>query len=203
MQAILDPVPALWPEELGQILRAVPMRRREFASGRAAARAALAEIGVPAAAIPAGRDRAPVWPHGICGAISHTRQIAAAIVARRDDLGALGLDLEPATPMPDDLARHVAASGDAPEGAGLPMALAAKLLFSAKEAAFKAQFPLTGLWLDYRDVAMTLTARGFLLRVRGIPLAGRWTLDDGLFICCIAVLPEVARRLTLAARQHR
>lgn len=104
--------------------------------------------------------------------------------------------------MPDDLARHVAAPGDAPEGADLPLALAAKLLFSAKEAAFKAQFPLTGLWLDYRDVAMTLTARGFLLRVRGVPLAGRWMLEDGLFLCCIAVPPDAARRLALAARRQ-
>src|ERR1700730_5253469 len=42
-------------------------RRDEFHTGRALARAALAQLDCKPAAIPVGQDRAPVWPTGFIG----------------------------------------------------------------------------------------------------------------------------------------
>src|SRR5277367_2552834 len=69
------------PRELDRAVRA---RRTEFLAGRACARSALRKLADGRAddAIPIGPDRAPVWPAGIVGAITHAHGFAAAAVAR-------------------------------------------------------------------------------------------------------------------------
>ncbi|MBN1173619.1 MAG: 4'-phosphopantetheinyl transferase, partial [Micromonosporaceae bacterium] len=67
-----DPPDArMLPEEAPLVARAVPRRRAEFTTGRHCARLALASLGVEPAAILAGPDRAPRWPAGIVGTITH------------------------------------------------------------------------------------------------------------------------------------
>src|SRR4051794_3483605 len=51
---------------------------REFAGGRAAARAALASPGLDDVTLTVGNDRVPNWPHGITGTITHKDAFAAA-----------------------------------------------------------------------------------------------------------------------------
>lgn len=189
------PPPPLWPGEAEAVARAVPARQREFAAGRAAARAALRDAALPEAPLPKGPARAPLWPQGICGSISHTGRIAGALAARCAEVPALGLDLEDSVPLDPQIADLVRAPGD-DDGGVLPPPLAAKLIFSAKEAAFKAQFPLTGLWLDYRDIAVTLCPQQFRLTLCGMPLAGRWTESCGLFLSVLALTPAEGRRLS-------
>ena len=58
---------ALFPEEQAVIARAVAKRRGEFGTGRACARAALAKLGLPPAAILPGARGAPQWPAGVAG----------------------------------------------------------------------------------------------------------------------------------------
>ncbi|GAB3946415.1 hypothetical protein GCM10027614_39920 [Micromonospora vulcania] len=58
--------------------RAVESRRRDFTAGRVCARRAMADLGLPASAVPAAADRAPVWPAGVVGAITHTTGYCAA-----------------------------------------------------------------------------------------------------------------------------
>ena len=63
----------LLPEERGAVAKAVPKRVAQFTAGRVCARRALAQLGntepVP---ILMGEDRAPQWPAGYVGSISHT-----------------------------------------------------------------------------------------------------------------------------------
>ena len=59
-----EPGVALFPEEEAVVARAVGKRRREFSSGRACARAALARLGVPPAPLLPGLRGAPRWPDG-------------------------------------------------------------------------------------------------------------------------------------------
>jgi enterobactin synthetase component D len=94
----------------------------------------------------------------------------------------------------------VRATGD-DDGGVLPPALAAKLIFSAKEAAFKAQFPLTGLWLDYTEVALRLSPQGFTLTLGETPLHGRWTLTEGLFVTVLVIGAAEARGLPVRKAQ--
>ena len=68
-------------------------RRREYLAGRLAARTALQTLGADDLVV--GRnDSAPVWPIGYCGSISHSAELAVAIVARSRHWRALGIDIE-------------------------------------------------------------------------------------------------------------
>jgi 4'-phosphopantetheinyl transferase EntD len=73
-------------------------RRFFFGLGRAAARDALAELGIAPVAIGSGPGGEPLWPTGIVGAISHTGDLAIAIVGRAADYAGLGVDVERLTP---------------------------------------------------------------------------------------------------------
>lgn len=147
----------LWP---GEAIAAVPKRQLEFAAGRAAARAAMAELGFGAAAIPMAADRAPVWPDGVVGSISHSASACLAIVGRSADWRGIGLDIEPATPLPPDLWPTVlghterAALGENP-------GLQAKLIFTAKEAAYKAQYPQSRVLFGFETLQVRLGPADF------------------------------------------
>lgn len=194
LRRIDTPAPPLWPGEGDAIARAIPARQQEFAAGRTAARAALQQAGLAPCSLPMGPDRAPLWPATAVGSISHAGGWAAAVAARSDLWAGLGLDLEPAAPMPEEMAALIRAPGDDDAGL-LPPALSATLLFSLKEAAFKAQFPLTGLWLEPREVPLRLMPGRFFLSVRGVALSGRWARVGEMFASVLLVGPEQGRQL--------
>lgn len=123
--------------EYEAIEKAVPKRRAEFAAGRRAARRALSAQGVAEAPIPASNDRAPVWPNGFVGAITHDNGLAAAIIARAEACSGLGLDLGEATPFPEKLRDKVLISDEERALGGMD----ARAVFSAKEALYKALYP--------------------------------------------------------------
>ncbi|MGX0878821.1 4'-phosphopantetheinyl transferase EntD [Roseovarius sp. MBR-154] len=147
------PASGLMPEEAEAMSRAIPARQMEFAAGRRAARAAMAALGLPPAPIPQGVDRAPLWPDGLTGTISHGAGACVALVARRSDIAGLGLDLEPATPLPEALTDTVCTPQ---ERARHISPLAARLIFCAKEATYKAQYTQSGCLLEFHDLAVTL-----------------------------------------------
>jgi 4'-phosphopantetheinyl transferase EntD len=155
-----EPHAVLFPEEEAVIARAVGKRRREFTSGRACARAALARLGVPPAPLLPGPRGAPRWPDGITGSITHCAGYRAAGVARTRDVAALGLDAEPDEALPDGVLPVIAREGERSRIARLevtaPGVSWGRLLFSAKESVYKAWFPLTGRWLgfDQADIAI-------------------------------------------------
>jgi 4'-phosphopantetheinyl transferase EntD len=74
-----------------------------------------------------------------------------------------------------------------------------RVLFSAKEAVYKAWFPLTGRWLGFEDVDMSLdpdegTFRAPLLvdapvidGERLTELRGRWGIADGVVLTTVVV----------------
>jgi 4'-phosphopantetheinyl transferase EntD len=150
----------LLPEEEPMVARAIERRRREVAAGRSCARRALALLGAPPTALPADGDRVPRWPSGVAGSITHTRGFCAAAVAWQRDLRALGIDAErPIDTERADVMRLVATPGEAAWLARLDeehRAAGAGLVFSAKEALYKCQFPLTREMLEFSDVELSL-----------------------------------------------
>ena len=144
----------LFPDEERVVEGAVASRRHEFAAGRAAARRALAGLGWPPSSIPSGEGRAPVWPAGVVGSISHAGNHAVAAVARASEVSSLGIDLELARPLPADVARMVVTAHD--RLGALP--LGATIAFSAKESVYKALYPAHGFRLEFADVALELHA---------------------------------------------
>ncbi len=162
---------ALWPEETAYIQKAVEGRRAEFTAGRVLARRAVAMLGGPDCAIPPGSRNMPVWPAGYCGSISHAHGYVAAAVARKHDLLSLGIDFEDAGRFRRELEKKIASPEEIAlnfEGLGpddRQMALA--IMFSAKEAFYKCQYPLTGQYLGFLEAwaAIDFGQRSFRLKV--------------------------------------
>ena len=157
-----DEAESPFAEERALVARAVPERRRELAAGRRAARAAMAELG--RAPEPIGRrpDRSPAWPAGLVGSITHTDGLVAAAVATRPGLGGpgrvgLGLDAEVDRPLPPGVAGRVVGA-DERTALGATATADGVVVFSAKEAVFKALNPMTGRWLEPGDVSVELVA---------------------------------------------
>lgn len=150
--------PALLPAEEPAVARAVPARRAEFTAGRTAARLAMQRLGLPPVAIPAAPDRSPVWPAGVTGSISHAAGFCAVAVSR-DTRAPLGLDIEDPAPLDDDLWPLVLTPDEMTMLAHLPplrRGHAAKRIFGIKEAAYKAQFPLTGAVIGFQALKVIL-----------------------------------------------
>lgn len=143
----------LWPGE--HLPGALPRRRVEFAAGRAAARRALADLGLPPAPIPMRHDRAPDWPAGLAGSITHAGGLALAAVLRAP--ATIGIDLEPDADLPADTLDTILTPGE--RAACTPRD--ARAVFSAKEAFFKAQYPRTGAMIGFDAVTVALSGRGF------------------------------------------
>jgi 4'-phosphopantetheinyl transferase EntD len=195
---------ALFPEEELSVGRAVDKRRREFITGRACARRALTQLGAPVTAIPNGPQGEPLWPAGVVGSITHCAGYRACAVARADDVIALGIDAEPNAALPDGVFEEVLAPGErgfvasATDGSGAPDL--GRLLFSAKEAVYKAWFPLMQTWLDFTDAELSVDLAAATFRARllvpgpvlnGVQRGefhGRWLVEDGIICTAVVVM---------------
>jgi 4'-phosphopantetheinyl transferase EntD len=175
----------LHPAEAEDVTRAVPKRIAEFAAGRACARAALAQFGVRGFALRAAPDRQPRWPEGFIGTITHTTGYCAAAVAPRASVLAIGLDSEIVGAPTHDIWPTIARSEELTWMRSLPSAerpAAVTLLFAAKEAFYKCQYPLVGEWLDFHDLWVKV---------------GGWGEPGGTFAVSAARDIEFARRTAL------
>ena len=142
----------LLPEERQLVESWASHRQREFASGRMCARRALDSLGVGFAGLLPDADGIPQWPEGVVGSISHCRGVAMATVANSADCRLLGLDLEKINRLRAGAINKVLhpieksfASSDQ---------LKASILFSLKEAFYKAQFPKWRAVGNFRDLAL-------------------------------------------------
>ncbi|UOA26823.1 4'-phosphopantetheinyl transferase superfamily protein [Pseudosulfitobacter sp. DSM 107133] len=202
------PQPALWPDEASAIARAVPARAQEFAAGRAAARAALGALGHPPAAIPMAPDRAPVWPADVVGSISHTADLCAAALAPAAAFRAIGIDLEDHADLPADLLPMVCTLDERAWLASQPRDAAgilARLIFSAKECAYKCQYRMTETLFDFDTLEVTpdldtgqfeaTFTRQIGAFGAGARLAGRFVITQDLIACGMALgsTPGAAR----------
>jgi 4'-phosphopantetheinyl transferase EntD len=199
----------LFRAEEAAVRTAGPRRRAEFAAGRRCARAALASLGVPAGPILPGPAGQPLWPAGLTGSITHCAGYQACAVARTTDVAAIGIDAEPDAELPARLIETIATSSErawisrhaAARPATGPRAVCwDRLLFSAKEAAGKLWYPLTGRWPGFHETAIGLATTGtFTVCLpgpgpaagdhRATRMTGRWLARDGLIVTAIAWAP--------------
>lgn len=141
-----------YPEEGGHMAQAVLARRNEFITGRRCARVALSKLGQTACALPPNAAGVPVWPAGTVGSISHSRGLCCAAVAGTDVICCLGLDLEKTTRLSPRAMERVVHPLEA-DFVGNDQAKGS-LLFSMKEAFFKAQFPRWHAQPNFKDLAL-------------------------------------------------
>jgi 4'-phosphopantetheinyl transferase EntD len=104
----------------------------------------------------------PIWPDAFVGSLAHDATVAVAALARRSDYLGIGVDIEPAEPLAPDLLAMVATAREraALQGA----ATQGRLLFSIKEAVYKAVYPLDRAFLDHQDVEVDFAARQATVR---------------------------------------
>jgi 4'-phosphopantetheinyl transferase EntD len=153
----------LLPEEAVYLGRAVVKRAQEFAAGRVCARRALAEFGIFDFPIRVAGDRQPIWPDHMVGSITHTAGFCAAVVAERRCIGAVGLDSEVVGDVNCEIWPSICVPNETVWLASLPAsqrAAAVTLIFSAKEAFYKCQYPVVRESLDFRDVSVAAAAWG-------------------------------------------
>jgi 4'-phosphopantetheinyl transferase EntD len=134
--------------------------------------------------------------------MTHCAGYRAAVVARSRELCGVGIDAEPHAAVPNAALDLILRDE---ERARLPALADARpdlhwdrILFCAKEAVYKAWFPLTRRWLDFAEVSMTVHLDGTFwarLRVRGPRVAGvdldgfsgRWVVGRSLVVAATSV----------------
>ena len=140
-QNLFDQLGVPFPDKLS---RAVDKRRADYLAGRALLIRAFEALGLPPQPVGTGPDRAPIWPTGVTGSLSHSRTTCACIVSTQTHLR-IGIDVERALSTKSEAAvRKVALTPPEralvaahPEAADLPTQI-----FCAKETLFKALYPV-------------------------------------------------------------
>lgn len=187
------------PEEEPLVVRSVAKRRNEFVTVRYCARLALEELGQPPVPILKGEKGEPCWPDGIVGSLTHCAGFRGAVVGRDADVRSVGIDAEPHDVLPDGVLDAVSLPAERVELAALPRELHwDRILFCAKEATYKAWYPLTKRWLGFEDAHISFDSDGgFVSRIlidpaalSGPPLTelrGRWSVTGGLVLTAIVL----------------
>ncbi|MET8651096.1 4'-phosphopantetheinyl transferase Npt [Nocardia aurea] len=194
------------PAEEHLIAKSVDKRRRDFVGARYCARQALEQLGEPAVAIGKGERGMPLFPRGIVGSLTHCDGYRAAALAHKLRFRSVGIDAEPHGALPEGVLDSVSLPQErewlGATSTGLHLD---RLLFCAKEATYKAWFPLTLRWLGFEDAHITFTVdelsddagsgtfhSALLIPGQttdgGVPLTsfdGRWVIGDGLILTAI------------------
>lgn len=199
--ALIDVTATLSHEaEHALVERAVAKRKHEFAAGRALAHALISRLGGADEPLLPGKGRAPAWPEGLVGSISHGAGLCVVAVAPQAQCSALGLDVEDAAPLKQKLWRHVLREEERAELAGLSDDSAgrrAKLVFSAKECFYKALWPRLTRVLNFEDVRLTIADDGsfsgeLLVADAGLvldaPLKGSWEQVGDVVLSTVALV---------------
>lgn len=195
-------------EERRIVGAAVDSRKAEFGDGRWCAHRALRGLGIDGAILRGDKGR-PLFPGPVTGTISHTRGLRVALVGRTDRWRSLGLDVEVAQRLPDGVLSAVSSPLERRSlqraAQRAPGRSLGTVLFSAKEAVYKAWFPLVGRFLDFDEVELHLDVSpqggttsvdevggGWHARVLSQPspvptIEGQWVIRDGFVVTVCAV----------------
>ena len=145
---------ALLPEEASAFVRSAVRVQRASGAARIVARSLLHRLGHEMTALPKSLGGAPIWPKGIRGSLAHDSRVAVAAVGTTEKLEAVGIDVEPAEILSPDLLDLVTTPRERARIDSDPYR--GRLFFVAKEAAYKAVYPLDRTFLDHHDVEIDL-----------------------------------------------
>jgi 4'-phosphopantetheinyl transferase EntD len=173
----------LTSSELQSISHCADKRIQDFTRGRACAHRVLSELGITDFSLLAGEKREPIWPDGITGSITHTTGFAAAVAAPRSGIASVGVDCEIVESVDEELWSRICTPTEQARLARVPVAergRQAALIFAAKEAFYKCQFPVSREWVGFEDVEIEPTdwpasAGSFrILPQKGLPVSDGW-----------------------------
>ena len=190
----------LLPGEASGLVRPTEKRLAEFAAGRRAAHQAMERLDLTTRTVAHGPDRAPVWPRGVVGSITHSDTHCLAVVAAATSYIALGLDLEDDRDLPGDLIEVVCTPAERGWLSVQPDEMRgrlARLIFSAKECAYKAQFSVTRELIGFEAFEITpdletgqfeaTFTQDVLPYSRGVCLHGQFAFGGGVILTGMAL----------------
>jgi 4'-phosphopantetheinyl transferase EntD len=139
--------------------------------------------------------------------------LCVAVVGSKDRLVAIGVDSEVVGAASRDIWETVCCAAETAWCHSLPtaeQAAAVTLLFSAKEAYYKCQYPLTGEWMDFHDLHVQPVSWGspqasFIVRpTRSLaiakhatgPTVGQYLFHDGWVTAGVALQRATDARAT-------
>ena len=151
-------------EPLANYEKCVDKRRAEYLAGRYCARRALESIGVIELAVGSNQDRSPIWPTDVVGSITHSNNFAAAAVNFKHVCQGIGIDIEQVFGEKSaKLKKHICSENeitylqslaDNPT-LKLDINMLFTLAFSAKEAFYKALYPIVKVFFYFDSVEIT------------------------------------------------
>jgi enterobactin synthetase component D len=160
-----------------QLCRASPRRKAEFVAGRRCAVAAIRDLIGSDLSPGVGEDRAPIWPEGVVGAISHSHGRAIALAGYSHRFCGIGVDIERL--LTGDAARDIALQALTPrERQSLGSAVdpfMVSLIFSAKESLFKALYPSVRRFFPFEAAELSACQEAGSISLRlTTNLSDRW-----------------------------
>ena len=150
----------LFPSEKKLIENCSPKRQIDFCKGRYCAHQALEKLGRSGFAILRDPNGAPIWPFGITGSISHSGEMAAAVVAKKAEILAIGLDLQITNQtLPFKVLTTFFHSDEIKNFLNVPDSLSelfSYAVFSAKESILKCYYTLNRSILNLHEISVKL-----------------------------------------------
>lgn len=184
-------------------IKGVAKRQAEYLAGRLCARAALAQLTGTAATPASGADRAPQWPKGTVGSITHGSGWAAAVVGQHSEWRGLGLDVEQIMPASraERLAGEILTPAELLRLQNLPAEQRAQrisLTFSLKESLFKALYPQVLRHFYFQDAELISVDTSQQVRMRllidlheqwpaGAEVSGQFAEFDGYLLSLVSI----------------
>lgn len=184
-------------------VRGVAKRQAEYLAGRLCAREALLRVTGTATVPTSGEDRAPQWPTGMVGSITHGSGWAGAVVGKCSDWSGLGLDIEQIMPASraERLAAEILTPAELFRLETLPAEQRAQrisLTFSLKESLFKALYPQVLQHFYFQDAELLSVDADNKARMRllidlhtdwpaGSELEGQFAEFDGYLLSLISI----------------
>mgnify|MGYP003574900217 CR=1 FL=1 len=138
----------------GELERATNKRKQEYVAGRYCASKAAESLGVKLTKLPSSVTREPLWPEGMVGSISHSKALVVSGVSISRNICSVGIDAEEILRKNIGVEDYIATDselkllkGDYQRGL--------TVLFSGKEALYKALFPIVRCFIDFKEVLLT------------------------------------------------
>ena len=182
---VSDDIKQVNEKEFRLIFSAGVKRQREFLCGRHYAHQILDSMGYGGVVISKNEKGCPVWPGGITGSISHTNDYCVVVIADGESHNSVGIDLEESGRMKQSLWGRLFTKSEISQLESIDQPIEqmrqAAIMFSAKEAFYKYDYPLHRRQYDFTDVEVTLAGVPHQLRLN-ITGPGQPTELTGYFV---------------------
>jgi len=178
-----------------ELKHAVEKRKCDYLLGRLCAEAAISALtGEKGVILDFSKTGAPKWPKGVVGSISHNSNLVLSVCALKSNCVGIGIDCEEVlinSTFKDIKSIFISADEEQfLNSFGKPLNLLGTLLFSFKEATFKALFPLVNSYFDFKDFSVTnidfeeKTIQGYITKnisdiiKTGFEVQGHFSIDN-------------------------